>query len=1224
MPATASPPRRTWLRVLLWAGSAVLLLALAVAAVAYFGVRYLASGEIKRFEDVIGLRGGSVAFRSLTFDGWDTYPYVGVTLTDLVVEAPGEAPAAPLLAVDSLAVPLHVEFWDRRRAPLLGLTLRGGGFHVRKDSSGQTGLGRLLGGGGESAVDERTREAAEGSYLRIDPAAEFLVEDLEVSYAAVGKGTEVAGRLRRLRVDSFRYDGGDFASALSLDVRMHALQFDGKQGAYLREQDVAGVLHLAVADRVLTGQGRALRFGPNSIDLDADFHLDRDTVSTIRLAMPEGHVDSARAILAPGIRRAIDAFDVRGPFASVTEIRSSFAPGDKPLVDIGIRLRGNTARVDRETFRDTYLDARFVNRAADATGGRRGVQFFIDTVRTDYLGFDMRAARAVVRADAGESPRLIASGELRGPAAAVSRAVAGRDFVFTRGQVLAKAAVDGPADDVMALLDGALIDGRFTDADIVLPAAGVTLPLKRLDVDKQGDVTAFDLLGGLPGRAGTYRMAGELTGIGYLLGTDPDAEVTTDVRVGADRLAWTDVVNLLGAGGKSVDRGSVLDPVVPDDALASSPPPTPTPARTDAEEKSALKATLRLVEQAFSPTLDLAVDTLDYYALRLTDFRTGLHFEPGPTLVLEHTTFDVDTGAVALDARLGIGPERRTGFAFEIEAEHLDLERLAAGVDYFGIALLGELQRLPNDVDLSIAQRGLLDAVDGIVFPQADGSIRLESNGALPFAAQVDFEPDRPGVEDVQTTRVALQGSPELFNTFFATEDFFFRGGDFDFRMGYGGIVPSLRRLIDENRMQLRVTDASVDYRSAGIRVPLEHLDVEMQRDTAALDLRIEDARFGQEITVTGHANNLSEVVLGDSGKDFSSDVTVASPRLVWTNVSRLIEKLGEMEEPAPLTARTAPPRGLRRAFAKTGSAQLAPAVAALAPDTPALTPALAPAAPLELRRTVKEVFTRFRPRATVEIGELQLPNAFAIRDVSSTVSMGPDDVLYVDTTGFSYREGRLDLAGKLDLADLTLTPFRAVLHSDRLAVTSLLEGLDYLDVPELADAEQLDGELRLRLDVSGAVTGGEEAAALLTASTCGTLDVRLDNLRLSGVAPIDRLAGKMKMRKRLDTLRFAPIDAHVRIDGNEFYLARTQLQSNGFQAYVEGTVRTDSASSLLVSVPLLPNLRRDTDVVPEKEDFEERRFKVHVELSSESGGEGLETKLRLRRKKWARRMGVE
>ena len=1196
-----SKPARPWVKWLTWTVVGLLTLLVLLGVGAWFGIRYLASEEIKRFEDVVGLNGGTIEFRSLRVRDIRDFPEVTLMLTQFsLVETGfgGSRDARPrLLRIDTLELPLTVDLWDTRTATIHAFSIRGGEFHIVKLPDGTTNLGRLLGTAevDQDDVAEAEEEVVSGpGYFKLDPASRLLIQDFEVSYLDSALETHVAGLIRDLCVDEFVLTP-DFEAHVDLNVAMDELLFKRKQGPFLDNKPVFGQLRIKVTDRVLTATSPALTLGPNVVSVDTRFHLRRDSVSTIRLAMPDSYVERAREILAPQVLKDIANFDVEGRFESVTTI---FLPerGRPPTIEIALHLPDNTARVDRETFYHTYLDAHFVNYPADTSAGRKGVQLFIDTVRTDYLGFDMRSVNALVTSSKADGVNLRAEGTFTGPANAVSRAIRGDQFVFTRGRVRGSGTVDGDPADIMALMGTALVDVEMTDATVRLPEVGVSLPFRSINLRKGRDTTDYDIVGTTPDRLHDYRLEGSLLGIGKLLGTNPEAEVAAEVNLTAGRIAWTDVVDILGEA----------------EGTAS--------AKTDQAKKNALKSTLTLIESTFNPSLDIRIDTMSYYALDVFRFNTGLHFDNTNTVILERTSFVIDTALVSFAGRLDISPERRTPFQFSLDGGHLNLASVIPKMDYFGIKLLEELNTLPNDVSVKIRQRGIMDAVDGIVMERTEGNILLNSNRDLPFSAQIDFEPDQPSRQDFQSTRVALQGSPELFNTFFQTEDFYFRRGEFDFRMGYAGLVPDLRTLIDQNAMQLRVTDATIDFRSAGVAVPVDHLDVKMRADSAAVDFLISDPRFGQELSVRGRARNVSEVVLGGTGKQFSSDLEVHAPRLVWSDINALVSSLDN--DSASVTAASAvqfssvDPAGASLTKSEQRKLERAEKRAAALVDTISIGLAATDTidTELHLRRTIRAIMEKFEPQVDLRIDELQLTNALSIRNVESGLYMDADKVLHIDTTGFDYQDGYLDLMGTLALADLDLTPFQAKLNSDALDVASMLKGFEYFGSADLAAAERLQGEASMKLDITGAVTGGHETATVFSELTCGTMDLQIRDLLVEGIPSLDKLAAKFKVRKRLDVLKFAPIDVQLTFDGNRVYLPLTEVQSNALTAFVEGDLRVDSVSTIYLSIPLDNLGRRDLSTVPKREGFGGTRLKIHLELKA-APGQKPTTKIRFSKK---------
>ena len=1204
MPTAASSPRRRWLRWLAWLAWGLTVLLAVVAGGVWYTVHYFASDEIKRFEEVVGLNGGTIEFRSLRVSDVWQYPALEVTLTDFrLFETTGDS-TAEVLYVERARLPVEVSLWDPTQVRVEDVYVRGGHVDIVKGPDGLTNIARVLGaapGTGE-VVGEEIEDGAAESRLKVDQGATFTLEDFDARFADPDRETLVEGLFRRLHVSDLRTRGG-FAARLELDVLMGGLQLKAKEGRYLDSAEVCGPVDLQIMRGVLEASAPVLHIGGNSVDVDVRFHTRRDSISALRFGIAEVDLPAARAILADNIRRLISLYDVDGDFAAVTTLTGTFRAPERPRVSVELRLPRNRARVDTEVFEDTRLVGRFLNYPADTTGGRRGSRFVIDSVRTRYYGFDMEATDALVTSSRAAGVNLRATATVAGAASLISPLVQSDEFVFTRGRVSARAHVDGDPMRVMDLINSSRADIRIDAPVVRLPSAGASLPFRSIAVTKAGDRATFDIAGLVPGRARSYALSGELEGLSWLLGTDPDAEVATRVRLSSQHLTWTDVVDLLGdvAAGGTAGGG----------AAAS--------AKTDAARKVGLKQALTLVESSFRPTIDLEFGRLGYYGLEIRDFRSGMHFRDARTVVLERTSFVLDTTLVTFGGELGIDTARATPFAFTFDAGHLDLDWLAGQLDYLDMPLLRELRPLPNDVSLEIRQRGMLDAEAGILFDRTEGTIDLVSNGTKPFEARVEFEPDRPGVADYQSTRVLMRGSPELFNDFFATENFFFSRGRFEARVGYAGLMPDLRTLVDREAMHLRVSDVAIRFAETDVTLPVHHLDVAMRRDTAEVELLVRADDGSQELLVRGHANNLSEVLLGETGKRFSSDVTVSSPRLVWADIGALAGAMsadssavdGAAVDTVVLDGAALDTAALDGAALDTAALDGA-ALDTVALDTVALDTVRAPVA---LRETIRGLMDRFEPRVALRIEELQLSNAMAVTQVHGGFYMDAAKVLHLDTTGFHFRGGLLEATGRLGLADVERTPFVGHFRSDALEFGSLLDGFAYFGMQGLEQVEEFSGTLALALDVEGTIAGAANDG-VLTDSTRGTLELALRDVTVAGLPALDAFAAKLWMRKRFDTVRLAPVTVRARLEGKTLHLPLTELQSNAISAFVEGQLRFDSTSRLFVSLPLANLLPRDHSRVPELRGYGATRLKVHLDLQQAPAG-GLKTKLRLSKRRY-------
>ena len=1182
------------LRVAAWA-----LLAVAVAvAVAVAGLwLYLASDARKTFTDVPALHGGSVSFGSVGLSDPRDYPDVRLRLDDVrLSDRAFGGERRDVLRLGRLRLDLLADLRSDTLATVRRLTLRGGHLRLHTDSTGVSNLARLLGRGGEGDAEGDTgdhdRDEAEGEAHRcvlLAPDAEVALADVRLDLTHPAKGHDIGIRFDTLAVTDLRWGGGGGASAesgdppresgfgvsLLVDAFVDGIQLDAADGPYLDDGRLRGRLRVDLDDGVLHATAPGLDIAGNRVDFAAHYHTDKSDTSELVFAMDTTRLPRARPLLTGKLRRAIAPYDVAGDFASVTTLRHTFRAGDKPIVTVELDLPGNDALVRGARFGDSRVRGRFVNRLpghdVHAVGYPRGVRFEIDTARTTLEGFDVRSGGALVVSPRGGPTTLRGGALIEGPAAAVTEVIAGEQFAFVAGTARAEATLRGPTGDVTALIVASDADIAFDDAEVVLPEAGVRLPLDSIRVVKRGADAAFVIGGATPGRGNPYFLSGALERFEALLRADAPNRVRSRVAFAAPRLEWRDVVEVLGGAGAGAGAGS--EPLLPGEATVQAPAPD---SLADVARKATLKDVLRLVEATFDPDLAIAVDTLAYYGFELHDFATGLHFErDGEVVRLERSRFRVDSGEVAFRGTLDIGRPAETPFDFALEARRLDLAALLPEVDYFGQELLADVGTLPDDVDVTIFQRGVVDDVRGLLPNRSEGSIEVVSNHDRPFEASIDFEPDRPDDPAFNSAHVELSGSPELFNGFFQTEDFFFAGGTFDFWLDYAGRVPTVRALLDHEDMGLSVARAGVRFADLDAVLPVTRLDVAVSRDTGEVSVVVRNAAIGQEVRVEGVARNVSEVVYGGTGRPFSADVEVTSPRLVWADLAELIGALADEADTA-------------------------------APE------------PLSLQRGLRELLTEFNPRARLAIDELQLADGLTVDDVVGGLWMDADSVLHLDTTGFRYRGGEVEVAGAVALADLALTPFRAHLRTDALDVPGLLEGLGYLDVATLASLRRFEGELSAVADLGGAVTG---EGAVLTESLAGAVSLEVRDLAVAGLAPVDTLRSRVGLlEERLAELEFAPIRTNVALDSGVLRVPFTELQSNGFGIWIEGDVGLGGEVDLWATVPL-ENLSRDYDVVPPLRGEAVPRWRAHVQLASGEAG-GLSPKLRLSRRRFYKARG--
>ncbi len=1112
-----------------------------------FGVWYLGSDRVKTIDNLAFFGGGSLSVGAISIsDVWD-YPEIDLTVRDLHVwEKDRTSQDSAFFVMKEGRIRLRADLLNTDTILVRQLTYNGGRLHLEKDNQNQTSAERMR--GRRPASQGKPRFKFIGS-----PELTAGIDSVDFSLSNPGRGKSYAGFINHMNLSDLNL-GDQKNASVDFDVDVKGLMFKLTDGAFAENTRIQGELDLAYTSDLLSINAPVLQAGNTSIAFEAAIFSHPDSLTKLHFELDSANMEELRPMLSSGLREKLLDYDVEGSFPAKLTIYRNKAKGDKSIVELDLNLRGNRARVQQYTFKNTYLNGVFFNRIPTALNDFNptviGSTFIVDTVSANGFGFDFTSADARVISLEGKGSDLEATVHAIGPSRSLSDLLNSDQYLFTKGEVEIQADVLGPLGEVTKLLDQSNGTLAFTKPTIRLVEAGVQLPLKHLTLIKQDNHATVDLEGATLSGKHAFHVEGELTGVSRVIGGANKQPVQSQVRIESDHLTWEDLSAYLGT--KSHDD------------LATSN----VGSVTNEFDPVSLKKVLSSIEESFQPKLDVAVDTLGYMDIALTNFRTGMHFQGHDTLVLERTSFLLDTARVSFGGSIDIGKLEKTSYQFSLKAKHVDVEQLLPKVNYLNSQLLSELNTLPNDVDVEVKQQGFIDDRKGIIPNSSKGFIDLVSNKQKAFRARVDFEPDRPNDPSFNSTHVNLEGNAVLFNDFFDTEDFLFKDGDFDFYMAYAGLVPDIRTLVQNEEMTLDIERGKVLFKSADLEIPINKLKLDMLRDTASVELYLRSDDLDQELSVVGVANNLSEVVLGESGKQFSTKGKVESQRIVWSDLNSLIGAFAGEKDTTH--------------------------------------------SELNLRKTTRAIMKKFRPDVHLRIGELVLNNTLAIQQVESGLRMNEQQRLFVDTTGFIYGNGSMKLAGYVDLENLELTPFDLYLNTDELNVASILEGFDHFGISSLKETDVLEGKVSLELDLIGDILG--DGGKLVPETAKGSMNFSLFDLEVDGLKQIDDLAEKFRMTRRLDDLRFATLSNVVTIDSNRVHLPLMEIPTSAFRVFVAGDMEIGSATNFWVAVPLANLAKPDSLEALLPVGYAKHKFKVHVEFAQE---EDLETKLRWSRRKY-------
>lgn len=586
----------------------------------------------------------------------------------------------------------------------------------------------------------------------------------------------------------------------------------------------------------------------------------------------------------------------------------------------------------------------------------------------------------------------------------------------------------------------------------------------------------------------------------------------------------------------------------------------------------AVKQTLLGLRETFQPDVEAHFDTVAYYdVFTLTDFGTGLHFADD-TLVLERTSFQWAGSRLAFGARLDLGGREETPFSLDVATDHLNLNLLRPTLDYFGLRLPVGLETLPDDLHIRFAHAGIIDDSMGIKPGYNIGKLDFDDGRDGRFSGNMNYRPGTTGL----ATNFQLAGDPAFVNELFGAENFFFGTGRFAIDLAVDGMPADLPALILTSRMQLRIDSSRVTYRPAQVYAPIKTFTVDVDRGhaTYALDLLNDASR--RSVVVTGKLDQLTSFLYPGEDDVYQIEANISASLLHLSDITGFFGTV----DPVPDSSVA----DTRQLLSASGG-----------------------------------IFNSLRPELAVAIDSFYATDSTLLTNVHASLHLVDSTSLVLDRSGFTLGDGSVELAATYRLDEKTYSPFTADLYVDNMDVSRVAGEIIRFDSTLGTALGHAGGKVNL----SGRLTGqlDENNERILYDRTKGSINYALTGLEFADWQPLLDLGKKIKMRRRFEHLRFAPLTGTLTIDSGRVLVPRTEIQSTALQLFVEGHYDLGGGPDFLVTIPLRNIGRGVLDAAPSPTGYAHAGWKVFLVTGTDEDGE-LKNKFRLGNRRYFKSRG--
>ncbi len=983
-----------------------------------------------------------------------------------------------------------------------------------------------------------------------------------IQYNNFKKNTSIVGRLNQVNTE-VNHNDNQWVAATDMNVHVKELAFKKERGSFVENSTLSGKFITTFDEGKISIAPFDLQINEEQFIFKAAFQP--KSLNTISLENSDTHFDNTIVLLPQNLQKKIAPYRVGKPFYSKTLIQGTFKNGEEPLVSVDVNLPNNKVQVLGENFDQVKLKGKFVNRLNDDnrkwSEPKNNFRFEVDQVTAKYRAFNLATKDALLTSTKATGLVLDLNANITGKANSISDWYRNDQFFFEKGNFELTAKINAPFqsfDDIL-IASNAII--RLDDFAVWYEPANVSFPFEQLNLEKKSGDANFKIVNSSFVKGHQVVAAGILKNINTLLFNNSNLATESEMHIVSKKLSWVDFINLFGQNGYARNER----------------------IKTDQEKKSSMKETIRGMYSNFQPRISLEVDTMAYYdILMLENFKTGIHFEDPNTVILEKTTFDYDRGTVDFSATLDIGQSAKTPFEIELHTTNLNLQKLLPAFDFFNIKLLADLEHLPDDVKINIKHKGIIDDQLGIITNASFGEITIESKAHNGTFATINYLPTAD--QSKLKTTVNLEGDPSLFNEFFKTEDFFFSEGRFTVDLNFLGDLQSKAQLMTETTAVFGMRDAYVYYKPVDVNFPLKQVDLNLKQDKADFSFFVRSDSMDRQILFDGAVENLSEIIIGNTGKTIKMDVNVTSPLLEWATFldifmpenNVIVNDIEKASKPMDVS---------------------------------------------NIKATVRGLLRTFNPTINLNLDKFVYSNKLAFDKLNASLHMQDSAYLVLDNTSFNFHDGNIRMEGEVNLTQLDKTSFETLFNSKNVDIAKLIRGLDYLNLPSLRSIQKLSGHLDMDFDFKGTIANG--GAGLINEETIGKLDFKLSDVELAGFPNLDTIATKLRMKRRFEDLQFATLSNQLTINGNEIDIPLMEVQSNAVNLFVEGKLSYGDNTNIWLSFPIRNLVLRDYSVIQDYNGYASAGKKLFIEVTSNDIGEN-QYKLRLRKKKFYKSRDID
>lgn len=416
-------------------------------------------------------------------------------------------------------------------------------------------------------------------------------------------------------------------------------------------------------------------------------------------------------------------------------------------------------------------------------------------------------------------------------------------------------------------------------------------------------------------------------------------------------------------------------------------------------------------------------------------------------------------------------------------------------------------------------------------------------------------------------------GDPLHLNELLNYDTFLLEGGEIEVKAKIRGDIENMDELIAASSAKFKIKNSALIHNPSSVSIPFSSLEVDIANNDAILKTLNIELPSKNTLTLSGELKNITSIAPNISGNNekMRSTFNFYSNRFVLDDFMNLFKGLNT--DKAAKNVNKGHP----------------------------------------LKSVVKDFYNKYQPEVSINFDEF-IFNKLVLNNFNTGFYFENENLLYLEDTGFGFYNGQVNLDAHLDISDLHQTDFSIGVTTDKIDFEKLLVSFDYFNVPSVKEADKIAGKVNLNTRIEGVII---DSTGLSPNSLRGSIGFNLQDLELKGFDPIIKVGNIVFKKKRLEDIKFAPIENTLYFANNRVEFPLMEIRSTAFDVFVSGHLGYGEVpTNLWTAFPLSNFKRKDLNSIPAKKKYMEAGRKVYIEAKNSKKGE-LKYKLHLSDKKY-------